>query len=204
MCRASRRLISSTSAASVVVLPEPVGPPIRTSPRGRWVRSSTVGGSPSDASRGTRAGSARSAARGGPTALAVQVDPEASQALHAERPVRDLRLAVDAPRVRRQRRQHRLFDVDAVERTFSQRADPAVHPDRRGGAGHQQEIAAPGIRQQPQPGLDPARVADGGTARGRRGRVQLGDQPVDVLGIALHAAHPTPTNWTPAPSKAYI
>jgi hypothetical protein len=34
MCRASRALISAMSAAAVVVLPDPVGPPISTRPRG--------------------------------------------------------------------------------------------------------------------------------------------------------------------------
>ncbi len=62
MCRASRRLISSTSAARVVVLPEPVGPPIRTRPRGSCASSSTVCGRLRVASRGTRVGSSRTAA----------------------------------------------------------------------------------------------------------------------------------------------
>ena len=66
MWRASRRLISSTRAASVVVLPEPVGPPTRTSPRGSCASNSTVGGKPSVARRGTRAGSNRTAAAARP------------------------------------------------------------------------------------------------------------------------------------------
>ena len=77
MCRASRRLISSTSAASVVVLPDPVGPPISTSPRGRRVSASTPGGRPSAAS-GAAARAARGG-RGGAAALAVQIDAKAAR-----------------------------------------------------------------------------------------------------------------------------
>ena len=66
MCRASRRLISSTSAASVVVLPEPVGPPTRTRPRGRRVSASVPGGRPSVARRGGCVGRARTVAAARP------------------------------------------------------------------------------------------------------------------------------------------
>ena len=90
MWRASRRLISSTSAASVVVLPEPVGPPISTSPRGSCASSSTVGGRPSVARRGTRVRQQPDRRRGA-AALAVQVDAEPADAGDAERRVGDAR-----------------------------------------------------------------------------------------------------------------
>ena len=66
MCRASRWLISLTSAASVVVLPEPVGPPTSTRPRGRRVSASMFGGRFSDAKRGTVDGRRRIAAAARP------------------------------------------------------------------------------------------------------------------------------------------
>ena len=47
MCSSRSLLIMSSIAASVVVLPEPVGPVTRTKPRGLRVNSSRTGGSPS-------------------------------------------------------------------------------------------------------------------------------------------------------------
>ena len=46
MCSCRSRLILSIMAASVVLLPLPVGPVTRTSPRGRLVSSGTDGGRP--------------------------------------------------------------------------------------------------------------------------------------------------------------
>jgi hypothetical protein len=59
MCFASLRLITSTSAATVVVLPDPVAPPMRTKPCGILVRASMPGGSASSPSCGGCRGSAR-------------------------------------------------------------------------------------------------------------------------------------------------
>ena len=55
---------SSTNAASVVDFPDPVGPPIKTSPNGRLVSCATFGGKPNPESRGGRAGNALIAASG--------------------------------------------------------------------------------------------------------------------------------------------
>ena len=86
MCRASRRLISSTSAAIVVVLPAPVAPPISTRPR------------PSDDS-GVDFGRQRQLRQAwhsrrqhpdggrGAAALAMQVHAEAAEPREAERGV---------------------------------------------------------------------------------------------------------------------
>ncbi len=69
MWRASRRLISSTIAASVVVFPEPVGPPSSTSPRGSCASNSTVCGSASVDRRGTRVGRSLTVAAARPRSL---------------------------------------------------------------------------------------------------------------------------------------
>ena len=83
MCRASRRLISSTSAASVVLFPEPVGPPMSTRPRGSRAAVRPPAGKPERRQpRHTR----RQQAHGGrgPAALAMQVDPESADAARSE------------------------------------------------------------------------------------------------------------------------
>ena len=66
MCRASRRLISSTSAAIVVVLPEPVAPPISTSPRVERRERLDFGGRRARTSCGHARGSTRMAAAARP------------------------------------------------------------------------------------------------------------------------------------------
>ena len=182
MWRASRRLISSTSAASVVVLPEPVGPPMRTSPRGSCASSSTAGGRPSVARRGTRVGSSRTAAAARPRSR-CRLIAEAAEAGDAERGVGDARLAILPPRVRRQRRQHRLLDVEAVERPFGERDDLAVDANRRRRAGHEQQVAAVARGQQPQPPFEPAAVPHRRRQARLDSRMQLEDQALDVVGV---------------------
>ena len=55
-------LITSIIAASVVDLPEPVGPVTRTKPRGFAVRSRSTGGTPSVSRPGISCGTRRKAA----------------------------------------------------------------------------------------------------------------------------------------------
>jgi hypothetical protein len=62
MCSWRVSLIRSSIAASVVDLPEPVGPVTSTKPRGFFVNSSSVGGSPSELSFGMSCGIRRNAA----------------------------------------------------------------------------------------------------------------------------------------------
>ena len=62
MCSCRVSLIRSSIAASVVDLPEPVGPVTSTKPRGFLVNSSSVGGSPRLASFGMSWGISRKAA----------------------------------------------------------------------------------------------------------------------------------------------
>jgi hypothetical protein len=64
-----------------------------------------------------------------PASLAVQVDAEAPHPVDAERAVRDLRLLVDPPRVRRERRQDRLFDVLSIQGPFREQPHAPVYPD---------------------------------------------------------------------------
>ena len=56
------RLITSIIAASVVLLPEPVGPVTRTKPRGLRVNSRRTGGTPRSSSAGIPCGTRRNAA----------------------------------------------------------------------------------------------------------------------------------------------
>ena len=79
MCSWRSSLIRSIIAASVVDLPEPVGPVTSTKPRGFLVNSSSTGGRPSCSSAGISLGIRRKAA---PTrgALEVGVDAEAGPA----------------------------------------------------------------------------------------------------------------------------
>jgi hypothetical protein len=66
MCFESRRLMSSMSAASVVVLPAPVAPPTMTRPRGMRAIASVPDGRSRLARSGTFAGSMRIAAAARP------------------------------------------------------------------------------------------------------------------------------------------
>ena len=62
MCSSRVSLMTSIIEASVVDLPEPVGPVTSTSPRGRLANSATAGGSPSDSSGAISNGIRRKAA----------------------------------------------------------------------------------------------------------------------------------------------
>ncbi len=62
MCSSRVSLISSIIAASVVLLPEPVGPVTMTNPRGLRVRSCSAGGSPRSSSFLMLMGMSRNAA----------------------------------------------------------------------------------------------------------------------------------------------
>ena len=79
MCLRSRRLISSTNAASVVVLPMPVAPPMSTRPRGMRDSASTPVGRFSPASRGG-CGRQHADGGGGAAPLAMEVDAEPADA----------------------------------------------------------------------------------------------------------------------------
>jgi hypothetical protein len=84
--------------------------------------------------------------------------------------------------VRRERGQHRVLDVDAVERPFRQRAYLSLDADRRRRAGDEEQVAATRARQDPQPGFKTTRVAAGGASALRPARsMELGDQLVDVV-----------------------
>ena len=78
MWRVSRRLISFTSAAIVVVFPDPVGPPIRTSPRGSRLSASTLRRQAEAGQTGHRRRQPADRRRGA-AALVMQVDAEAAE-----------------------------------------------------------------------------------------------------------------------------
>ncbi len=120
---------------------------------------STAGGRPSVASRGTRLGSRRTAAA---------ARPRSRCRLMRKRPTPAIRNEASAMRASRYWRracgasagQHRLLDVEAVERPFGERDDLAVDANRRRRAGDEQQIAAVARGQQAEPALEPAAVAD--------------------------------------------
>ncbi len=127
--------------------------------------------------------------RRGAAALAVQVDAKASDPLHQEGGVGDAVIAVQPPRVRRERRQHRFLDLDAVERPFVEGKHASIDADGRRRTGHQEQIAPVLLRDAAQPSLEPRRGAcrSRDVQHGRR-RVQLADQFVEVVGIVHRGA----------------
>ena len=86
MCPRRVPLSRSTMAASVVDLPEPVGPVTSMSPLGCSAWCPRTAGSPRSSSVGT-VGRDDAQRRGQPARVAVDVDPEAAQALHLVREV---------------------------------------------------------------------------------------------------------------------
>ena len=169
MWRASRRLISLTSAASVVVFPEPVGPPTSTRPRGRRRERFDAR---RQAERREARHRRRQAAdrRGGAPALVMQVDPEAAEIGRAERRRRRCRRRVRLARVRRQRRNDGVRDLLAAQRRFVERRHDAVDPQRRRRAGHQQQIAGGPFDDLFQPPAQPRGLGVVRGADARRGR----------------------------------
>ena len=180
MWRASRRLISSTSAASVVDLPEPVGPPISTSPRGSATSASTPGGRPSDGEPRHAAGSARMAAAARPRSRCrlMRKRPSAGEPVGR---VGDAGVAVLRAGVRRQRRQRpRPRSSSPSSGAPPSGTTRAVDPDRGGRAGDEQQIAAAAGHQLAQPRVEPGAITaargavpgagDGGRRPAARGR----------------------------------
>ncbi len=182
MWRASRRLISSTRAASVVVLPDPVGPPTRTSPRGSCASNSTVGGKPSVDRRGTRAGSNRTAAA---------ARPRSRCRLTRKRPIPAMRN--DASAIRASRYCRRACGASAG-RTASSMSSPSSGPSASGmtllstridgGAPATSRRSLP-FRDASNPSHRSSRLLSpiaGAKPRLDR-RMQLENQPLDVVGI---------------------
>ena len=141
MWRASRRLISFTSAASVVVLPEPVGPP--TSTRPREPRQRFDGRRQTERREPRHHGREAADRRRGAAALVMQVDAEAAEIRRAERAVGDAGLAIHPPRVRRQRGRHRVLDLLAAERpSISPTTMPSMRSDGGAPATSRRSLAA--------------------------------------------------------------
>ena len=128
--------------------------------------------------------------RRGPPALAVQVDAEPADLGVAIRAVGDAAVAIHPPRVRRQRGQHGVFNLFAAERSARRRAerhDDAVDAQGRKRAGDEQQIAGRSRDDFVEPGEE-ARELVAGTRRSRQPRVELGDDRVEVVGIAHDTA----------------
>ena len=181
MWRASRRLISLTSAASVVVLPEPVGPPTRTRPRGSRVSASIDGGRPSEAKRGT-VGRQAADRRRGAAALVVQVDAEAAEVRRRGTSRRRCRArdtagarAAPAPARPRPRFPRRRAAPSGSGTTWpSMRSDGgAPGTSSRSLADRVDDLARASARSRA--------VCSSERARLRRAGVQLGDQRVEIV-----------------------
>ena len=131
----------------------------------------------------------------GPAALAVQVDPEAAVGAETDRGVRGPARAVVLGRVRRQRRQHRRFDLLAGQHRLAQLMHRAVHADRGGEARDEVEIAGALPAEPRQPRLEPGgRMPSAFGAR----RVQLVNEAIEVAALVhgLPKAHHR-TRWGP-------
>jgi hypothetical protein len=88
--------------------------------------------------------------------------------------------------VRRQCGEHRLFDIDAIERPLGERGHAAVDAHRRRRPCDQKEIAAVTFGQDVQPALEPRRRSRRDRHRRALGRgVELQDQAIDVV-LGLH------------------
>ena len=204
MCRASRRLISSTSAASVVVLPDPVGPPISTRPRGRCVSSSTLGGK-SERRQARHARRQRAERRRGPAALAMQVDAEPPEPLHAERAVGDCdcrgRFAARAAPAPASTASSMSTPSSGPS---AQRADPPSTRIDGGAPATSSRSLPPASASSPQPRLEPAGVTDRRGFRRPRSRREARRSAGRCPRNRVPCAHPTSTNWRWTPSKVYI
>ena len=72
----------------------------------------------------------------------MQIDAEPPQAFGAIRRIRNSRLRIFLPRMRRQRRKYRVLDFIAAQRPVADRNQRTLQSDRRRGMRHQQQIAA--------------------------------------------------------------
>ena len=129
MWSARVRLTRSISAASVVDLPEPVGPVTRTRPRGSWAKCATLSGTPSSASCLISVGMRRNAA---PTTAALLVDVHAETGVRRDREREvELELALELVRCR------------SIEQAVERGLGALVIPD---GGGARGGSSAPSIR----------------------------------------------------------
>ena len=155
MCRASRRLISSTSAASVVVLPEPVGAADQheaaRQPR-RALRRPAA--DRAIAKRGTRAGSSRIAAAARPRSWCRLMRNRPTPG-DTERRVGDRRFRVGAARAAAAPAAPPLRSLRRRAAPPRHRKDAPVDPDGRGRPRNEQQIAPVASRENPQPRLQP-------------------------------------------------
>ena len=156
MCRRSRRLISPTRAASVVVLPEPVGPQTMTIPRPSPARSSRSDVRP----RGRHARHLqrqRADAGRGASSLTMQVHAESDVAVPVRR-VDRVRVAERLEVPRREQRRDRVLDFFRAERRCAYRDELAVHSHRRRSPCDQEEVGAIACEQGREPGAQCARA----------------------------------------------
>ena len=184
MCRASRRLISSTIAASVVVLPDPVGAAEYGEPaRERRDLLDPRRAARRLARRGTRTGSMRTAAAARPRSWCRLMRKRARPWIRNEASAIPA-CAVLLPRVGQQHRQHRFLDVVAVERSRVQPEDAPIDANRGRGAGDEQQIAAAAVCHQTEPLLESRRGISFGWRRCLLVRALEGEnEPFELVSV---------------------
>ena len=163
-------------------MPDPVGPPTSTSPRGSCASSSTDGGKPSVDSRGTRVGS-KSDRRRRAAPLAMQVDrgtgrlpPCGTTRRQSARRDTAAARAARAPAARPPRCRGRRAALRRAGSPCRPHGSPAAHRPRAADRCRRGRPATPSHRS--------SRALSPLPATGRlHRRVELEDQPLDVVGI---------------------
>ena len=108
----------------------------------------------------------------------MQIHAIAAEPRPADRAVGNAMLAVRALRVRRQRRHHEVLDVGAVERRFAGPDDAARHPEDRGLARDEQQVARRSLHHQHEPRFEARAARQHAT---RSFATQLVGEPIEVV-----------------------
>ena len=155
-------LIALTSAASVVVLPEPVAPPTSTRPVVQPGKQFGAAAADRDSKRRRLAGSAPDRRRGAPS-FPMQVHPEPADSLPPAA-ASATHHSGSAGRCGGSSGRTVVFDVLPVERRIRQRGDLAIDANRRRKAGDKKQIGRAARRQLAQPAFEHVGAAHTGVS----------------------------------------
>ena len=194
MWRCWPRLISSISPASVVLLPDPLAPPIKHEATRQlcqlfYRRRQAESGEPWDALR------QQADRRSGASAFAMEVDAEPAGAGNAERRVRNRRGLIESPRVRCERGEDCVLDIHAVEWTLAERLHTSIDRGSTGGAPATRSRSLPPCVASARSQRSSRDVSARPRGRLRRtARVQLVDQLIDVV-VRIHQRNNRSRKW---------